>query len=101
MITQSTNYVEYCRQVAKGLKNVQDLALRGANKELTTREIQRKILEEVSLIADDELVDIGCGDGSLLRMAKDAGVKNAIGLLATEEEVAIVKRLGFNVLQGH
>jgi ubiquinone/menaquinone biosynthesis C-methylase UbiE len=100
MITHSTDYVEYCRQVANGLKNVQDLALRGAGKEPITTEIQRKTLEVVGLVADDELVDIGCGDGTLLRMAKDAGVRSAIGLLATEEEVGVVQRLGFNVLQG-
>jgi ubiquinone/menaquinone biosynthesis C-methylase UbiE len=100
MITRSTDYVEYCREVAKSLKNVQDLALRGAGKEPITREIQCKILEAVDLAAGDELVDIGCGDGTLLRMAQDAGVKDAVGLLATEEEVEVVRRLGLKVLPG-
>ena len=100
VITDSTDYVEYCRQFARDTKNVQDLALRGAGKESITCEIQRKILEEVDLAADDDLVDIGCGDGTLLRMAKAVGVRSAIGLLATEEEVSIVERLGIHVLQG-
>jgi len=35
-------------------------------------------------------VDIGCGDGTLLRMAQEIGARSAVGLLATEEEVEIV-----------
>lgn len=36
----------------------------------------------------------------MLRIAECAGVRSAIGLLATEEEVAVVRRLGLNVRQG-
>ena len=42
----------------------------------------------------------GCGDGTLLRMAQSSGTASAVGFLATEEEVAVVRRLGFNVQQG-
>jgi len=100
MITRSDDYVEYCREVARHLRDVQDLALRGSNKQDVTRCIQERILQEVALRPDDDLVDIGCGDGTLLGMATRAGVRSAIGLLATDEEVAIVRRLGFQVQQG-
>src|SRR6266705_1185385 len=36
----------------------------------------------------------------LLRMAQSSGTASAVGFLATEEEVAVVRRLGFNVQQG-
>jgi len=44
-------------------------------------------------------VDIGCGDGTLLRMAANCAVHSVIGLLATEEEVALVRRTGLDVRQ--
>ncbi len=40
------------------------------------------------------------GNGTMLRIAERAGARSAIGLLATEEEVAVVRRLGLNVRQG-
>ena len=46
------------------------------------------------------MVDIGCGDGTLLRMALRNGVHTAVGLLATEQEAAVVRRLGLEVRQG-
>ena len=46
------------------------------------------------------VIDFGCGDGTLLRMAQHLGVHNALGLLATEEEVALVRQTGVNVQQG-
>src|SRR5205085_3032939 len=45
-------------------------------------------------------VDIGCGDGTLLREAANFGVASAIGLLSTEEETAIVRGLGLRVEAG-
>jgi SAM-dependent methyltransferase len=100
MITRSEDYVEYCRETARRLRDPQDLALRGKNKEAVTRRIQQRILDEIDLQPADELVDIGCGDGTLLRMARELGVRSAIGLLATEEEAAIVRALGLEVRQG-
>ncbi|MFZ0320708.1 MAG: methyltransferase domain-containing protein, partial [Candidatus Sulfotelmatobacter sp.] len=69
-------------------------------KEEITRQIHERIVEAVGLQLSDDLVDIGCGDGTLLRMAEKIGTKSAIGLLATEEEVAVAKCSGFNVKQG-
>lgn len=99
-ITHSDDYVEYCRETAKHVRTLHDLALRGRNKEEITKQIQARIVEEVGLRSDDDLVDIGCGDGTLLGMAEHLGVRNAIGLLATDEEVAVLRRSGFAVKQG-
>ncbi len=100
MITRSNDYVEYCRETARHLRNLQDLALRGKNKQALTRRVQERIVREVALTADDELVDIGCGDGTLLLLAKKVGVKKATGFHATEEEAAIVRKLGVDARQG-
>ena len=100
MITRSEDYVEYCREVAQHVHDVQDLALRGKNAGEITRRVNASIVREVGLTPDDELVDIGCGDGTLLRMAQESGVLNAVGLLATEEEAGIVRRRGLRVRQG-
>jgi len=99
-ILHSDDYVEYCRETANGLRDVQDLALRGRNMEAVTQRILQRVVAELKLVADDDLVDIGCGDGTLLGIAKRAGVHSAIGVIATEEEAAIVRQLGFQVLQG-
>jgi ubiquinone/menaquinone biosynthesis C-methylase UbiE len=100
VISRSEDYVEYCRETARNLRDVHDLALRGKNKEAVTRRIQQHILRAVELRPDDELVDVGCGDGTLLRLAQERGVRSATGLLATEEEAAIVRKLGLDVRQG-
>src|SRR5947209_14550853 len=100
MITRSDDYVEYCREVAHRVHEVDDLALRGKNKRKVTQRILARILREIELGPSDHLVDIGCGDGTLLRFAQDAGVSNVIGLLATEEEAQLVRRQGLRVRQG-
>lgn len=100
MITRSEDYVEYCREAAQRLRDVEDLALRGRNTGDITRRVNASIAREVQLTPTDDLVDIGCGDGTLLRVAQESGVSNAVGLLATEEEVGIVKSLGLRVRQG-
>jgi SAM-dependent methyltransferase len=99
MITRSTDYVEYCRETATRAKTLHDLALRGAGKEEITAAIHQRIVEDVHLGPGDDLVDIGCGEGRLLRIASQLGVRSAIGFLATEEEVALVKATGMNVQQ--
>jgi ubiquinone/menaquinone biosynthesis C-methylase UbiE len=99
MIERSTNYVEYCRETAKRSKTIHDLALRGRGKEEITEAIHRRILQELALGPGDDLVDIGCGEGRLLRMAQELGARSALGLLATDEEVALVRATGLNVQQ--
>jgi ubiquinone/menaquinone biosynthesis C-methylase UbiE len=100
MITRSDDYVEYCRETAKHARDAHDLALRGRHMKEVTRAIHERIVEAVDLHSGDDLVDIGCGDGTLLRMAQRAGAKSATGLLATDEEVALLRRFGFNAIQG-
>ncbi|HUA16299.1 MAG TPA: class I SAM-dependent methyltransferase [Verrucomicrobiae bacterium] len=99
MITRSDNYVEYCRQTAKHARDVHDLALRGRDQQEVTKVIHQHIVEAVELRPEDDLVDVGCGDGILLRMAGEIGVHSAVGFLATEEEVAVVRRAGLDVRQ--
>jgi SAM-dependent methyltransferase len=99
MISRSDDYVEYCRETAIHLKTLHDLALRGAGKEEVTAAIQSRIVQEVGLGPGDDLVDVGCGDGTLLRMALKLGARSALGLLATDEEVALVRATGLDVRQ--
>ncbi len=99
MITRSDDYVEYCRETARHARDLHDLSLRGSwNKEITKR-VHEHIVKTVALSKRDDLVDIGCGDGTLLRMARDLGVHSGIGFLATEEEVALVQKTGVEVRQ--
>jgi len=99
MITRSADYVEYCRETAVRSRTLHDLALRGAGKEAITAAIHEGIAKDVSLGPDDDLVDIGCGEGRMLHLAAKIGVRSAIGFLATEEEVALVKATGVHVQQ--
>lgn len=100
MLTRSDNYIEYCRETAKHARDPHDLSLRGRNFKAVTQQIHRQIAEAIGLRSGDALVDIGCGDGTMLRIAELAGVGSAVGLVATEEEVAVLQRLGLNVKQG-
>ncbi|MGA8763835.1 MAG: class I SAM-dependent methyltransferase, partial [Candidatus Sulfotelmatobacter sp.] len=100
MISRSDDYLEYCRETAKRARDPHDLALRGRDKREITLLIHERIAEEVQLHAGDDLVDVGCGDGTLLRMAARVGARSAIGLLATDEEVAVLRRSGLEAKQG-
>jgi len=100
MIARSDDYVEYCRETAKHARDPHDLALRGRDKKEVTKLVHQQIAEAVDLHSGDDLVDIGCGDGTMLRIANAAGARSAIGLLATEEEVAVLRRVGLNAQQG-
>jgi ubiquinone/menaquinone biosynthesis C-methylase UbiE len=99
-ITRSDDYVEYCRETARNARDLHDLALRGRRNKETTRRVHERIVKEVQLGESDDLLDIGCGDGTLLRMAREVGVRSAIGFLATEEEVALVRETGVDARQG-
>jgi len=100
MITRSDDYLEYCRETARHARDPHDLALRGRDKKEITRRVHEQIIEAIDLQPEDDLVDIGCGDGTLLRMARSARVKSAVGLLATDEEVAVLRRFGLEAQQG-
>ena len=100
MLTRSDDYVAYCRETALHARDPHDLALRGRKNYDITRIVHERIVEAVELNANDDLLDIGCGDGTLLRMAATVGAHSALGLLATDEEVALLRRFGINVKQG-
>ena len=100
MISHCEDYVEYCRQTARDLRDPHDLALRGRDKHNMTRIVHEDIVRAVELRSGDDLVDIGCGDGTLLRMAGSIGVNSAIGLHATEEEAAVVRGMGLDARRG-
>ena len=100
MITRSDDYVEYCRETAKRARDPHDLALRGREEKEVTKLVHQQMAEAIDLRSGDDLVDIGCGDGTMLRIADAAGARSAIGLLATEEEVAVLRRVGLNAKQG-
>ena len=100
MISRSDDYVEYCRETARHARDPHDLALRGRDKKAVTQRVHEQIVEAVELHPGDNLVDIGCGDGTLLRAAERVGIKSAVGLLATEEECAVLRRFGLEAQQG-
>lgn len=100
MISRSDDYVEYCRETARRARDPHELALRGRDKKAVTQRVHEQIVAAVDLHAGDELVDIGCGDGTLLRMAEDRRVRSAVGLLATEEECSVLRRFGLEARQG-
>lgn len=100
MISRSDDYVEYCRETAKHARDLHDLALRGRKLQRLTQLIYEQIAETVELAPSDDVVDIGCGDGTLLRLAREKGVHSALGLLATDEEVSLLRDAGLNARQG-
>lgn len=77
------NYLDGYRIRARA-QDVHEMAARPDKKFLTEFE-NRRILDAVRLHPGDVLVDIGCGDASLLRMAPDCA-KERIGIVSTGEE---------------
>jgi hypothetical protein len=65
-------------------KDIHELAAR-PNKKPLTEFVNRQILEILRPTSNDVLVDIGCGDASLLRMAKEH-VSKCIGITSSAEE---------------
>src|SRR5215472_18299764 len=85
-VLRVNNYVEAYRQRAL-CKDIHELAGR-PNKNATTEFVNRQILEAIQPTRSDVLVDIGCGDASLLKMA-DGRVLECIGIAGTPEESEI------------
>lgn len=81
------------------MKDLHSLAGRGPYKAVT-KFVNRRILEKLAIRSDDLLVDIGCGDGFLLRLALEGGSKVAVGLNASEVECHPLRVLGLDVRQG-
>jgi SAM-dependent methyltransferase len=70
-------------------EDIHELAAR-PNKKTLTEFVNHHILDTIELSGDDVLVDIGCGDGSLLRMA-GGQVSECIGIVGTAEERATLE----------
>src|SRR5215472_10472025 len=76
------NYIDAYR-LRSHAEDVHELAARPGKKSVTEF-VNRRILEELQPAPGDLVVDIGCGDGSLLRML-DESIKS-VGIVATIEE---------------
>jgi len=81
------------------MRDLHELAGRGPFR-ATTEYVNRRIFSELAFGPEDRFVDVGCGNAFLLRMALKKGVESAIGLSATDDEVAPLRALGLNVLKG-
>ena len=69
-----------------------ELSGRG-NKKYLTKFISHNILNEVQPKKTDKIVDIGCGDGTLLKII-NGNTKTAIGVLPTKAEII---RIGLDI----
>ena len=87
-IVKCDNFIDVYRHKA-GSKDINDLSGRTGRPDLT-QFVSRQIVAELHLEKTDVLVDIGCGDGTLLRLAAET-VGAGIGILPTEEEVNRVR----------
>lgn len=99
MIVTVSNHVDDYRAQATFAKDVHQLDGRSGNR-ARTEFINRAILEVLEPEAGQSLVDIGCGDGCLLRLLKARGHGEALGVTATEEEANRLRATGLDVRQG-
>lgn len=88
-IIRVANYVEFYRHLATS-SGLNALSGRGSDETAATEFANRRVLEAMELVNGDVLVDVGCGDGSLLEMA-GAGCKR-IGIVPTVEEQSKLQR---------
>lgn len=82
-VVRINNYVDAYRLRAQA-EDIHELAARPDRKS-QTEFVNRQILSAIQLAPDDVLVDIGCGDATLLRMAEGLAAK-CIGVSGSVEE---------------
>jgi ubiquinone/menaquinone biosynthesis C-methylase UbiE len=82
-VLRINNYIDAYR-IRADREDLHELAAR-PNKKAVTEFVNRRILEALDLMPEDVLVDIGCGDASLLRMV-DGRATKSVGIVATVEE---------------
>lgn len=70
--------------------DLHELSGRGGNKTLTEF-IAKEILKALNLSESISLIDVGCGDGTLLRLAAPT-IGDGLGVLPNNEEVTKVKK---------
>jgi ubiquinone/menaquinone biosynthesis C-methylase UbiE len=104
-IKKVINSIEKYREIAKSLTDRHMLTGRGSDKEFTSNRISY-IKKNISQMADsfDNMLDVGCGDGSFMESLIQLG-NNFVGVLPTQEETEVVKRLlknskNITVIQG-
>jgi ubiquinone/menaquinone biosynthesis C-methylase UbiE len=89
-IVRAPNFIEEYRARAQS-SDVNEITGRTGRRDLTAF-VTARVLERLSLCPSDTLVDVGCGDASLLANAS-AAVSGGrfIGILPTAEELALVQ----------
>lgn len=86
-IIRAKNHLEEYRARTL-LPDIAELSSRSAK---ANREVAAAIVPELKLSSEDVLVDVGCGDGSLLVLVQNL-LKTAVGICPTPEEVQRVKQ---------
>jgi hypothetical protein len=94
-IVKCKTYVEVYEHKAR-CKDPHELSGRTGRPDLTTF-VCKSILSCLSVSPTHNLVDVGCGDGTLLKLVSGT-VSQAIGLLPTDAEVERVRSLLCRVL---
>jgi cyclopropane fatty-acyl-phospholipid synthase-like methyltransferase len=84
-ILRVSNYIEFYRYLAAS-SDIHEISGRGSDL-AATQFANSRILEALELTFDDTLLDIGCGDGSLLESANGL-VKKGLGIVPTQEETS-------------
>lgn len=79
------NYLDDYRLRAQS-KDIDELAGR-PSKKATTEYVNQQMLAAIDLSQSDVLVDVGCGDATLMKMA-EGRVAECIGIVSTQEEKA-------------
>jgi len=82
-VVRVDNYFDAYR-IRSQAEDIHELAAR-PDKKAVTEFVNRRILELMQLQPDDFLVDIGCGDASLLRMLGPCS-RQTLGIVATDDE---------------
>ena len=93
MIIKISSRIEEYRYKALA-KDINELSGRTNQPELT-KFICQNIINKLNLQTKNTLVDIGCGDGTLLKLIRES-IKNRVGILPTAEEVKRVSDIFSN-----
>ncbi len=82
-IVKCENFIQVYKQKARAM-DINELSGRSGRPDLTLY-VSQNILSAMNIRQNDVLVDIGCGDGTLLKLAAKTNC-TAIGILPTDEE---------------
>lgn len=83
-IVRIDSFVEFYRHLASGT-DIHSLSGSGGDEVAATEFTSRRILDALRLLPYDTLLDVGCGDGSLLALAGDR-LAVRVGIVPTVEE---------------